>query len=108
MEFNTKILDFLLCTVAHLHMIFILRVEIFFSEFPSSHMIEKILILFKKRKENYKLFNTDSVESKYWKVNSYLQIVEDSLKELCEIKHIFKDIHIFKQSFYDTQFNINL
>lgn len=82
--------------MAHLHMIFILRMEIFFSEFPSSHMINKIQSLFKKRKESYKLINTDTVDSKYKRVNNYLQIVEDSIKELCEIKHIFKDIHIFK------------
>ena len=40
--FYQKIYDFLLCTIAHLHMIFILRMELFLSNFPKDKEILKI------------------------------------------------------------------
>lgn len=97
--FNLKILDFLLCTMAHFHMIFILRVEIFLSDYPVNSRIQKIFTIFNKRKRNYKLYNVDTNDEKISRIQSYLRIVEDSIEELCEIKHIFKDIHLFRESF---------
>lgn len=80
-------------------MIFILRVEIFLSDFPLNNRIQKIFTIFNKRKRNYKLYNVDSNEEKLARIESYLRIIEDSIEEICEIKHIFKDIHLFKESF---------
>lgn len=80
-------------------MIFILRVEIFLSDYPVNSRIQKIFTIFNKRKRNYKLYNVDTNDEKISRIQSYLRIVEDSIEELCEIKHIFKDIHLFRESF---------
>lgn len=48
------------------------------------------------------------MESKFKRIFNYLKKVEESIKELCEIKHIFKDIHLYKQSFHEAQGLINL
>lgn len=58
--FNSKIVDFLLCTVAHLHMVFILRVELFLSDYSADPGAQKVFSIFNKRKKSYKLSNVDT------------------------------------------------
>ena len=50
--------------IAHLHMIYILRMELFLSNFPQDAEMQKILNIFTERKDNYKLFDARSNEDK--------------------------------------------